>query len=132
MRYRLLSVLLMCALPLVLTSCKGGEPQQSPSSGQGEPQTAVPKGHGVLTILVQDEAGKPLEGAEIRIANKKGEAYKTKSRKDGTTKGAGPVSDNPYLITVLLTGYEAQQAQGIALSEVQPVFISVRLKRADK
>jgi hypothetical protein len=134
---------MICILPLVFTSCKRdesppslpskkAEPQAVFPNTKAEPQAEVPKGHGVLTIFVEDENGKPLEGAEIRIANNRGETYTTRSRKDGTTKGAGLVSESPFTATAMLAGYEAQQAQGIALSEVQPIFIALKLKRTRK
>lgn len=143
MRCRLLSVLMIAALALLFTSCKKGEPQAALSNKKAEPQaalpnkksepqTTLPKGYGVLNVLVEDEDGKPIEGAEIRIANKKNETFITKSRKDGSSKGAGLVSENPFMLTVMLTGYEVQQQQGITLSEVEPVLIAVKLKRSSK
>lgn len=143
MRNRLLAVLVMSSLPLTIISCRRAESQQSPKSTQdgpqavlpnetAAPQVQIPQGKGMLTVLVEDEKGNPIQGAEIRIANNRGETYKTNSRKDGTTKGAGSVSENPFAVTVMSSGYEAQQAQGIALSEAQPVFIKIRLRRAGK
>ena len=32
-----------------------------------EPEAGIPKGYGVLTVLVQDESGKPIVGAEVTI-----------------------------------------------------------------
>jgi hypothetical protein len=143
MKNRALAVLLMSALPLMVLSCKRGESRQPPEGTQGElqevfpnstaaPQVQIPQGKGMLTVLVEDEKGSPIQGAEIRISNNKGETFKTTSRKDGTTKGAGSVSENPFVVTVMLAGYEAQQVQGIALSEGRPVFIKIRLRRAGK
>lgn len=143
MRIRLLSVLVISALPLMLISCRRAESQQSLKGTKDEPhavspdtkaapQEDLPKGKGMLTVLVEDEKGNPIQGAEIRIANNRGETYKTASRKDGTTKGAGPVSENPFTVTVMLSGFEAQQVQGIALGEDQPVFVRIKLKRASE
>jgi|WetSurMetagenome_2_1015567.scaffolds.fasta_scaffold386873_1 hypothetical protein len=143
MRNRLLRVLVVSAVPLTLLACKGAGPQHPPQSATGElqtvspganptPQEAVPKGKGMLTVLVLNEGGIPVEGADIRVANRKGETYKTKSRKDGTTKGAGLVSEGPYTVNVMLAGYEDQLVRGIALGESQPVFITIKLQRVGK
>ena len=135
---------------LLFASCKGKEakpsgppPLPAPelqvvtpelgASGRADSQQAkLPKGYGVLTMRVLDPEGKPVEGAEIKIINKKGETFVTKSRKDGTTKGAGRVAENPFRVTVSFPGYDPQEQHGIALSETEPVLIAVRLERSRK
>ena len=94
-----------------------------------EPEAGIPKGYGVLTVLVQDESGKPIVGAEVTIENSKAERFATKTGQDGRTKGAGLVSLNPFSVNVDFSGYEPQQRRGIALSESQRVMVLFILKR---
>ena len=94
-----------------------------------EPDATVPKGFGVLTVLVQDESGKPVVGAEVRIENSKAERFSVKTDKDGRTKGAGEVSLSPFSVGVTSSGYEPQQKQGVVLNESQRVMVLFTLKR---
>jgi hypothetical protein len=119
MRCRLLVTILLTATLLSSAACKK----------KTEPGSTVPKGYGVLTVLVEDESGKPIAGAQVTIENRASERFTTKTGDDGRTKGAGQVSLSPFSIFVAKEGYTSRQQEGVELSESLPVAVSIRLKR---
>ena len=124
MRVGLVLLLPMFLLTLLSTSCRGS------AGGGAETQADIPKGHGVLMVLVQDESGRPLEGAEISIANKNGRAHTTKSRQDGRTKGVEPVADNPFSVRVTMPGYQPGEQIAIELLEGKTMSVTISLRAA--
>jgi hypothetical protein len=119
MRCRLFLTVLLAALLLLGSGCEK----------KSEPSAPVPKGYGVLTVLVEDEAGKPVAGAQVTIANKMAEQFTTKTDPEGRTKGAGQVSLGPFSVFVARDGCGSQQKEGIELSESLPAVVTFRLKR---
>ena len=120
MKLRLISVAFIATLVVLCACCKK----------KNEPQATVLQGYGVLTVLVQDEGGKALEGAEVTIANSSDQRHSTKTRADGRIKGAGKVLESPFSIAVTMAGYETQEKDGVTLSESQPVFLVFKLQRS--
>jgi Carboxypeptidase regulatory-like domain len=120
MRLRLIITVLLATMLLLCSGCKK----------KSEPSSTVPKGYGVLTVLVGDESGKPIEGAQVTIANKMAEQFMTKTDGDGRTKGAGQVSLSPFSVFVAKAGYDSQQKEGITLSESLPAVVMFQLKRS--
>ncbi len=122
MRVGLVSLLAMALLALFSASCNR-------SAGRdAETQAEIPKGYGVLMVLVQDESGRPIAGAEISITNKNGRAHTTKSGQDGRTKGVEPVAENPFSVRVTMPGYQAAQQIAIELLDGKTMSVSISLR----
>lgn len=117
---RFFTAVLLVVMLLLIAGC----------STKKESSPAVPKGFGVLTVLVEDEGGKPIADAQVIIANRMAQQFTTKTERDGRTKGAGQVSLGPFSVLAAKDGYASQQKEGIELSESLPTAISFRLNRS--
>ena len=120
MRRRLFMSVLLAALLLLVSGC----------NAKKESAPTVPKGFGVLTVLVEDEGGKPIADAQVIIANRMAQQFTAKTASDGRTKGAGQVSLGPFSVLAAKDGYASQQKEGIELSESLPTAVSFQLKHA--
>jgi hypothetical protein len=120
MRRGLFMIVLLALMVLLIAGC----------STKKESGPTVPKGFGVLTVLVEDDGGKPLDGAQVTIANSMAQQFTTKTGRDGRTKGAGQLSLGPFSVLAAKEGYASQQKEGIELSESLPTAVSFQLKHA--
>ena len=120
MRHRMVALLFIASLLLVGLCCK-----KKPAS-----QATVPKGYGILEVLIRDQDGSPITNAAVEIVNKDGEAAIVHANENGSTKGAGNVSEGPFSLSISAPGYETEEKKDIVLIEGETIAIVVNLKRA--
>lgn len=122
MRFRVSAVLAIC-MAIGLGAC---------SKKQTASEPVIPRGFGVLEILVQDEDGRPIGHAAVEIINREGEAATMATDLEGRTKGAGEVSKGPFHVRVSEPGYGFQEIEGLVLAEGRTVSTTVVFKRQQK
>jgi hypothetical protein len=89
----------------------------------------IPKGFGVIVVFVQDESGKPVQGATVQIINRDFERAELRTDSEGRTKGAGEIRRGPFAIRVTAPGYAEREAWGVHLREGQTVPLAIKLKK---